>query len=238
MTARSPAVRAPTLEDGPQRDCGADRAGGLQRGRADRDRCERRAAGEVRQRRVPLLLDQAEQRQHRAAGRCVEQVRGLLLGNPQPTRLGHPPDVSTQHPPGLHRRRRGGIRPGVAVHEGVERRIVQAEADVQVPTGAQIVHRVVGGGPDRLLCEVGQEAVLGDRVEQAVLVAEQAVDRRRLDTGDRGDPAGRHGVPATRGEEVRRGLDDARSRSGRYRGQCAGARGGHARGPVRGEPPG
>ena len=224
MTARSPAVRAATpsrtarsataAPTGP----GASSTGAsivIAASAASRARCD--SAG------IPLLLDQAEQRQHRAAGRRVEQVRGLLLADPQPTRLGHPPDVPTQHVLGLHRRGGGGIGPGVAVHERVERRIGQAEADVQVPPGAQIVHRVAGGGPDRLLREVGPEAVLGDRVEQAVLVAEQPVDRRRLDTGARGDRAGRHGVPATRGEQVRRGLDDARSRSGRYRGHGSNA---------------
>jgi hypothetical protein len=47
---------------------------------------------------------------------------------------------------------------------------------VQVPAGAEVVDRVAPGRADGLLCEVGAEPELGDGVEQAGLVAEEAVD--------------------------------------------------------------
>jgi hypothetical protein len=49
---------------------------------------------------------------------------------------------------------------------------------VQIPSGPQILDRIAGGRADLLLRQVRREPVFGDRVEQAVLVTEQPVDRR------------------------------------------------------------
>lgn len=73
--------------------------------------------------------------------------------------------------------RAAGDGPGARlVHDQVERRVGQAELDVQVPAGAEDVDGVAGGLLDGLAVQVGGEAFGGDGVEQALLVAEQAVE--------------------------------------------------------------
>jgi hypothetical protein len=110
----------------------------------------------------------------------------------------------------------GGARlhPGlrVAVHQREDRRVGEAETDVQIPPRPQVLDRVRTGFAERLLLHVGGEAVFGDRLEQSALVTEEAVDRRRLDAGGRRDRPGGQRVATACGEEVGGRRDDPRSR--------------------------
>jgi len=86
----------------------------------------------------------------------------------------------------------------------------EPELNVQVPPGPEIRHGVGLHLQVRLRRDVGRHDVLGDGVDQAVLVAEQPVDRRSLDTGHLGDPASGHRPGAVVAQEPRGGVDDAR----------------------------
>src|SRR5690606_11140703 len=84
----------------------------------------------------------------------------------------------------------------------------QAEADVQVPAAPQVGHRVVGGGVGFLVTQVALQAVGGHGVQQALLVAEDAVDRRGLHAGRRADGAGGDRFAAALGQQLGGGFDD------------------------------
>jgi hypothetical protein len=54
---------------------------------------------------------------------------------------------------------------------------------MRVPPGPEVRHRVAGVLDECLFGDVGGEYVLGDGVEQRVLVLEESVDGRRLHAG-------------------------------------------------------
>ncbi len=58
----------------------------------------------------------------------------------------------------------------------------QAERHVHVPAVAQRLHRVGMGLAHPLGCHIVEQAVLGDRIEQPLFVAEYSVDRGCLHT--------------------------------------------------------
>jgi len=188
----------------PQRDGGPDRARRRDRGRVGDDGGQHGLAGQPGHRRIGRRRRQ--QGQHRAAGRGVHERHRLLLGDPEPADRGDPPDERTQHRRRARRRRRGSPGPGVAVHQRVQARVGQPEADVQVPPRPQVGDRV--GARDPLVGQVGLEPVLGDGVEQPHLVAEQPVDRGRLDARRGGHRAGGDGLPPAPGQQLGRRLDD------------------------------
>jgi len=100
-----------------------------------------------------------------------------------------------------------------AVHQRVERGVRQAEPDVAVPARAQVGDGVVGRRGGGLVREVGRETVGGDGVEQALLVAEEAVERGRLHPGGGAHRACRQRVrPVALQQGESRG-DDARPRA-------------------------
>ncbi len=94
--------------------------------------------------------------------------------------------VHAQPQDALTRMRRGRVRPPArVVQECEQRRVGEAEVKVGLPPGPQVVDRVdVVPGRSlrdrRLGGHVGRHHVLGHCIEQAVLVAEQPVDRRPL----------------------------------------------------------
>ena len=66
----------------------------------------------------------------------------------------------------------------------------QPEPDVGRPAEVEIREGIDGFVTAGLSFDVGCEHMLGDRIEQAVLVAEQSIDRRWLYSGRRRDSAG------------------------------------------------
>nr|WP_284289579.1 hypothetical protein [Angustibacter aerolatus] len=76
-----------------------------------------------------------------------------------------------------------------------------------LPGRSQVGHRVVRLRRIGLRAHVGRHHVLGDRVDQAVLVAEQAVDRRRLHSCGLRDAAGGDGSHPALAQQQHRGLD-------------------------------
>lgn len=69
---------------------------------------------------------------------------------PQPARLGDTPYVFGEDLEGGERRGRGRAGAVPAVHQGVQRRVGQAEAYVQIPAGTMVLDRVIGGFPGGL----------------------------------------------------------------------------------------
>ncbi|GDY57546.1 hypothetical protein SVIO_081690 [Streptomyces violaceusniger] len=96
-----------------------------------------------------------------------------------------------------------------AVHQRVQGRVGQAQADVPIPAGAQVLDGVIGGVLGGLAVQVLREAVRDDRVEQALFVAEEPVDGRRLHPGGGAHRPGRDRVGAAVGQQARGGRDDA-----------------------------
>jgi hypothetical protein len=100
----------------------------------------------------------------------VHKIYGHLLPDPQPAGYGEAPDVLFEDLLGS----RGGTRPHtrarIAVHERVDRRVGQAEPDVQIPSGPQVLDRIGTELADLLLCQVCRESVPSDRVDQPALV--------------------------------------------------------------------
>ena len=68
-------------------------------------------------------------------------------------------------------------------HQPVDRGVVAGELHVLLPPGAQVRHRVVGDGLRDLVAHGPVEPAVDDRREQALLVAEQAVEHRLADAG-------------------------------------------------------
>lgn len=108
------------------------------------------------------------------AGR-VDHLDGPAFGDPQAPGRRDTPDAGAQD------RQPGGRgaagRPPRVDQQAEQRRVGEAEGDVRVPPGAQVGHgieRLVDGLPG----DVGAEDVLGDDVEQGVLVREEPVDGR------------------------------------------------------------
>jgi hypothetical protein len=102
---------------------------------------------------------------------------------------------------------RGELERGVG-HERVDGGVREAEVDVLVPADAEIVDGVAGGARGGLRVQVGRDAVRDDGVEEAALVAEQAVDRGSLHAGRSGDGARRERFAALAREELARGGND------------------------------
>ena len=109
---------------------------------------------------------------------------------------------------------------GLAVHQRVQRGIGQPELDRQVPARPQVLDGVRRVVVDVLGRQERGEAVLGHRVEQPLLVAEQPVDGRRLQAGRDRDPAGGDRVAALAGQQVDGGLDDPLADLLAARGAC------------------
>src|SRR5690606_14243146 len=204
------AERAGAGERGAQRDRRGDRPGRVRGGRrrVGGDGGDDRLAGRHGQGRVALVLGQRYESERQPPARRVDEQGGPLLRHGQPPRLGDAVD----HPREYLRRLAGGGRlgagPRLAEDEAVERGVRQAEADVQVPAAPQVGHRVVGGGVGFLVTQVALQAVGGHGVQQALLVAEDAVDRRGLHAGRRADGAGGDRFAAALGQQLGGGFDD------------------------------
>lgn len=84
-----------------------------------------------------------------------------------------------------------------------------------VPASAQVLHRVLRVGVElrALALQELRVAVLGDSLEEPLLVSEEAVDRRRLRSGRGGDRAGAHRVWAAVLQQLDGCLDDAATRT-------------------------
>ena len=82
-----------------------------------------------------------------------------------------------------------GLAPWVGVHQQVKLRIRQAELDMKIPTSSKSFHRVVVRRRRVLFREVGRKAVGSNCIEQAGLIAEDAIQDRRLHLCGFGDVA-------------------------------------------------
>src|SRR5699024_5622147 len=97
-------------------------------------------------------------------------------------------------------------------------RVGQTEGDLLVPSDTEIVERVNtvrGSRVDSvtLLGHEGGHHVFGNRFEQPVLIAEEAVDRRCLYSGSFGDSSCGDRCRTVFMEQARRDVDDPRSRA-------------------------
>ncbi|WP_261569499.1 hypothetical protein [Frankia gtarii] len=113
-------------------------------------------------------------------------VDGALFTDPEPTRCRYSPHPAAEDLVSGSGARRA--HPASRIREEREyRRVGQRELDVRVPSRVEVRERVVAvlgaGSPG----DARGEHVLGDGIEQAVLVAEDAVDRRRLHISLGGD---------------------------------------------------
>jgi hypothetical protein len=140
----------------------------------------------------------------------VDEVDRPPFGHPQPARLGRPAHPGLQHPDadgghGLAVRRAQG-----RVHEPEQPGVGQPEADMELPAGPQALHRVAVHAGGRFARQVAGEAVLDDGVEQAVLVAEEPVDRGRLHAGRERDRARGDRLRPFGGQQLRGDLDELR----------------------------
>jgi hypothetical protein len=145
----------------------------------------------------------------------VDEVDRAPFGHAQPSGLGDPVHPGPEHPgagfgdgPAVRRAQR-------RVHDPEQLGVCQPEADMEVPPGPQALDRVAvaaraDGGLAR---QVAGEAVLDDGVEQAVLVAEEPVDRGGLHAGGECDRAGGHRVRSPGGQQLRRDLDELGARA-------------------------
>src|SRR5699024_12644358 len=88
----------------------------------------------------------------------------------------------------------------LAVHQGVETGIVQAESHMGVPALTQVLDRVAAGLHRRLLPEVEVEAAFDDGIDEALFAAEEVIQRRHLDTDGIAD--------GPQGEVLARSLSD------------------------------
>ena len=154
------------------------------------------------------LVDEGE---HDSRAGRVDEVDRPSFGHAQPSRLGDPaypglqdPDAGRGDGPAL----RGAQR---RVHEPEQLGVRQPEADVQLPPGVQALDRIGIRGDGGLARQVAREPVLGDGVEQAVLVAEEPVDRGCLHAGGERDRAGGHRVRTLGGEQARGDLHQLRA---------------------------
>ncbi|SLH94287.1 Uncharacterised protein [Mycobacteroides abscessus subsp. abscessus] len=103
------------------------------------------------------------------------------------------------------------VRGDLAVHERVETGVLEAEAHVRVPAAANVLDRVAGRLGRLLEREVAREAVLDDRREEAVLAAEEVVQRRQLHADPIADRAQRHVLAGRIADQRRRGLQELAS---------------------------
>lgn len=89
------------------------------------------------------------------------------------------------------------------------------ELDHHVPAPAKLLHRVLWSGVElrALSLQELRVAVLDDGLKKPLLIAEEAVDRRRLHSGRGRHRAGAHRVRAAVLQQLDGGLDDAAPRA-------------------------
>ena len=204
VTSDSPARRVTAAAAGPRR----YRVGALihQDGGADR------RPGGGGQPVVAFVLGLVDEGEHDAGARGADELDRPALGHAQPSGLGHPVH------PGLQYGRagsRGRLAAGCAqhrVHEPEELRVGQPEADVELPSGPQVLDRIGIRVHGVFTGRVAHESVLGDGLEQPALVAEQPVDGGSLHAGRERDRAGGHRLRPLGGEQVGGDLHELRSR--------------------------
>src|SRR5699024_11070377 len=102
--------------------------------------------------------------------------------------------------PGLVLRRVAG--PDLAVHQGVEAGVAQAEGHVGVPALTQILDRVAAGLHRRFLPEVQVEAALDHGIDEALFAAEEVIQRRHLHSRGIADRPQGEVLARSLGEEV------------------------------------
>jgi hypothetical protein len=111
----------------------------------------------------------------------------------------------------LHPGLEGGRRRSafwVSIHQRVDRGVGESELDGEIPARAQVLDRILRIFVDVLGGEEGHVAVLSDRLQEAVLVAEQAVDRRSSHPSRGRDCASGDRVATLAREQVSCGLDN------------------------------
>ncbi|GAA3232724.1 hypothetical protein GCM10020256_48240 [Streptomyces thermocoprophilus] len=140
----------------------------------------------------------------------LDDLRGEPLVDPQPSagRQAAHPAVQDLQPRPVRTGRRPAAGP---VHQGEQLRPGDPELHHRVPGAPQILHRVLRVRVELrpLALQELRVSVLGDGLQQAVLVAEEPVDRGWLHPGRGSDRAGAHRVRAALLQQLDGGFDDA-----------------------------
>jgi hypothetical protein len=127
----------------------------------------------------------------------MDQVSGQRLGDPEAAALRDALDLPGEHRGRRLFGRRRCSRAWLAVDQRVERRVLQAKRHVLIPAAPQVLDGIDADRRVHLAAEVLLHAVLRDRVQEALLVAKQPVDRGSLHPGGVTDGARRDRFPAT-----------------------------------------
>jgi len=92
---------------------------------------------------------------------------------------------------------------------------------VKIPTRTEVVDRIDTRRTDLLVREIRRESVVRNRIEQAALIAEEPIDRRRLNAGRGRDRPRRQRIASIREQQLGRRGDDLRPNVGARLGRVA-----------------